>query len=205
MKAVKLMLSTFLILFSMIANAQKVKLTEGSLDNWSNDTAYNIIFTYDGMHVGDYKTEEDYIADHTEALNKKKPGMGDEWAVKWRSNKKDIFEPKFTDMFSTYTGSSIKNDATYTIIVHTIQTNVGFNVAGGMFMGSSKSAFVDAEVTVVKTSEPTKKIAVITIDGAKGRTGNTTSGAVNDGGLRISESYASAGKALAKFIKKDKD
>ncbi|MEO8768634.1 MAG: hypothetical protein ABI402_01060 [Ferruginibacter sp.] len=198
----KLISTTFFIAFAMLAHAQKVKLTEGSLDNWSNDTAYNIIFTYDSMHVGDYKNEEDYIADHKDALNKKKPGMGDQWAINWRSNKKDIFEPKFIEMFSNFTGSTVCHDATYTIIVHTIQTNVGFNVAGGMFMGSSKSAFVDAEVTVVKTSDPAKKIAVITIDGAKGRTGNTTSGAVNDGGLRISESYASAGKALAKFLKK---
>jgi len=50
----------------------------------------------------------------------------------------------------------------------------------------------------VETANPTKIIAVISIDRAPGR---TFGGNDFDTGTRLTESYASAGKAQAKFIK----
>lgn len=199
-------IKTFLILalstICISVQAQRVKLTEGSLDSWKNDTAYNIVFNYNGMHVGNYKTEEEYIVVRKKELDEKEPGAGDKWEVKWRANKKDLFEPQFIELFSAFTGATVRSDATHTINIQTIQTNVGYQVAGGAWIGTSKSAYIDVEITVTKTADPSKKVAVITIDGAKGAASNTVTGKNSDGSVRISECYSNAGKALGKFLRK---
>ncbi len=202
MNVIKLFLIIAFSIVCLEAQAQKVKLKEGALDSWKNDTAYNIVFSYDSMHVGNYKNEADYIIARKEDLNKKDPGAGDTWEVKWKANRKDLYEPQFIELFTAFTGAVVRSDAPYTIIVHTIQMNVGYQVAGGYFLGSSKSAYLDAEIKVVKTTDQTKTVAVITIDGAKGSASNTVTGKNSDGSVRISECYANAGKALGKFLRK---
>jgi hypothetical protein len=88
-----------------------------------------------------------------------------------------------------------KKDAKYTIIFHTSFTEAGYNV-----YVSRHNAEINGEAMIVETADPSKVIATISIEKAPGR---TFGGDDYDSGTRITESYADAGKYLAKFIKKN--
>lgn len=54
--------------------------------------------------------------------------------------------------------SSVDEKAQYTIIFHTTRTEVGYNVGV-----SAKPAYIDSEITVVETANPSKVVAKITM------------------------------------------
>lgn len=175
------------------ANAQRLKLTEGSLDAIQSETSLNFDFTYDNMGVGKFEKESDYVAKKTEEYNKKEAGRGDNWAKAWVDDRKDKFEPKFIQLFTEYSGKTQSAKAKYTLIFKTTFTEPGFNV-GVM----RKNAVIDGEVWIVETANPSNIVAKITVDKALGR---TFGGYDFDTGGRIMEAYADAGKALGKFVK----
>ena len=173
--------------------AQKIKLTEGDLAALKGQTVVNIEFTYDNMMVGK-KKEADYIAEKTAEYNKKEAGKGDAWEVHWVDDRESRFEPKFIELFEKYSNMDVRSqkDAKYTLIVHTIFTEPGFNV-GVM----RKNAEIDVEVLVVDATDKSKVLAKIAADNIPGR---NFSGYDFDTGLRIMESYEMGGKSIAKFI-----
>lgn len=91
---------TLMIATAGSANAQRLKLTEGSLDAIRSETSLNFDFTYDNMGVGKFEKESDYVAKKTEEYNKKEAGRGDNWAKAWVDDRKDKFEPKFIQLFT---------------------------------------------------------------------------------------------------------
>ena len=173
--------------------AQRIKVTEGSLDVLKNEKEVNIEYAYDNMKVGKFDNEADYVKSRTAELNKKEAGRGDTWAKAWVADRKSRFEPKFDELFAKTTAMMIGTKAKYTIIFNTTFTEPGFNV-GVM----KKNAYIDGEVTIVETADKSKVVAKATIDNAPGRSfwGNDF-----DTGERISEAYAMAGKALGKKVK----
>ena len=50
-----------LTFFTVNANAQRIKLTEGSLDVLKNETSINVEFTYNNMSVGKFDKESEYV------------------------------------------------------------------------------------------------------------------------------------------------
>lgn len=205
MKTFSILLCILFVGITTNIHAQRIKLKEGSLDAVKNDTAYSFEFKYDNMSVGRYDKEAEYISAKTASLNEKQAGRGDAWAKNWVSNRAQEYEPKFIDLFNAFTGSNANSNSKYTIIIHTTATEPGYDVAGGITLGSSKSATINAEVTIVETANRSKIIAVITIDKAAGAPGATFSGTTKeDGTFRITAAYGTAGKDLAKFIKKSK-
>ena len=66
-------LAGLLLLFAFPGNiqAQKVKVTEGSIDAIKGETSINLEFTYDNMKVGKFDKEEDYVSKKKEEYNKK--------------------------------------------------------------------------------------------------------------------------------------
>jgi len=189
----KLILLFTLICLALGADAQRIKLVEGDLSAIKGETTISVEFTYDNMGVGKYDKESEYIERKKEEYNKKEPGRGDEWEKSWISDRKHQFEPKFIELFEKNSGMTIKPGSKYTMIFHTTYTEPGYNI-----YVTRKSAKIDAEVTIVLTSDRTKKIAVISVDNAPGRTFSGNDYATGD---RISESYAVSGKKLGKFIK----
>jgi hypothetical protein len=179
--------------FSINTNAQKIKTTEGDLSVLANETAINVEFIYDGMSVGKFATEKEYIQKKTEEYNKKEPGRGDTWAKKWVADRASRFEPKFIELFQETTGMTVKKEAKYTLIFKTTSTEPGFNI-----YIKRKNAEIDADVQIVETANRTKKIATITVSNAPGR---TFGGNDYDTGERISEAYEVSGKRLGKHIK----
>jgi hypothetical protein len=189
----KLFLLFTLICLALGANAQRIKLVEGDLAALKGETTISVEFTYDNMGVGKYDKESEYIERKKEEYNKKEPGRGDEWEKSWISDRKHQFEPKFIELFEKTSGLTIKPGSKYTMIFHTTYTEPGYNI-----YVTRKSAKIDAEVTIVLTADRSKKIAVISVDNAPGRTFSGNDYATGD---RISESYAVSGKKLGKFIK----
>lgn len=179
--------------FALTTNAQKIKVTEGSLDALSGVKEYNIEFTYENMGVGKFKTEAEYIEKKKAEYNKKEAGKGDKWAESWVNDRGSRFEPKFIEKFEEYSGAKAKGNAKYTLIFNTSFTEPGFNI--GI---TQKNASIDGEVTIVETANKSKVVAKMTIAKVPGRTGT---GYDFDTGERISESYEKAGKEIGKKLK----
>lgn len=176
------------------ALGQKVKLVDGKLPALKNETAVNIEYTYNGTGVGKFRSESDYVANRKSDLNKKEAGTGDTWAIKWEEDKTQRFAPKFEELFSKYSGLKVSKDAKYTIIFNTIFMEPGFNVGV-----HRKNALLNGEATIVETANRGKILAKVNITKAKGK---SFFGADFDTGTRLAETYAVAGRGLAKLIKK---
>ena len=194
----KMLLGAAVILISGVSlnvNAQKIKLTSGDLGMLAAQKEINTEFVYDGMAVGKFKTEEEYIAKKTEEYNKKESGKGDSWAKSWKADREARFEPKFNELFGESSGitSGGSPNSKYTMIVKTIFTEPGFNV--GIWR---ENASLNLEVTIVETANKGKALATISVMKALGR---TFGGFDFDTGTRLGEAYADAGKALGKFVK----
>ena len=188
-----------LVFFTLNTQAQKIKTTEGSTDGLKNETSINIEFTYDNITIGKKaEKEEDYIKRKKEDYNGKEPGRGDSWEKAWKNDRAAKFEPSFNELFTKTSGMTISKDAKYTLIFKTKTVEPGYNIAGGMMIGGRKNAEIDADVWIVETTDRTKKIAVITVENAPGRTFSGYDYATGD---RISEAYEVSGKKLAKYIK----
>ncbi|WP_214071210.1 hypothetical protein [Mucilaginibacter sp. dw_454] len=181
--------------FATVANAQKIKLVDGDPSPLKNESSVAFKFTYDNMAIGKFENGQDYIDKKKAEYNAKQDGKGDRWAEAWVNDRSARYEPKFIDLFLKYSLMSEKKDAKYTIIFHTSFTEAGYNV-----YISRHNAEINGEATIVETADPSKVIATISIEKAPGR---TFGGDDYDAGTRITESYADAGKYLAKFIKKN--
>lgn len=182
-----------LVIFTLTANAQRIKTIEGDIAVLKGEKTINIEFTYNDMSVGKFEHESEYIEKKKGEYNAKEPGRGDNWAKSWIADRKLVFEPKFIDLFEKSTDMVVKATAKYTIIFHTTTTEPGYNI-----YITKKNAEIDAEATVVETANRSKIIAVISIKNAPGRTFSGNDYATGD---RIAECYAVSGKKLGKFIK----
>lgn len=181
--------------FSLTANAQRIKTVEGNIGELKNETSINFEFQYDSMSVGKFDKESDYIEKKKVEYNTKEAGRGDQWEKNWVSDRKRVFEPKFIELFTKHSKMSDSKTAKYTIILRTKYTEPGFNVGMGVI---HKSAKINADAVIVETENKSKVIAIISITDAPGR---TFGGYDFDTSLRISECYAVAGKKLGEFIK----
>jgi hypothetical protein len=183
-----------LLAFATVANAQKIKLVSGDPSVLKSETSIAFKFTYDNMAIGKFENGQDYIDKKKAEYNAKQDGKGDRWAEMWVANRQSRYEPKFIDLFLKYSNMNEKKDAKYTIIFHTSWTEPGYNV-----YVSKHPSEINGEATIVETADPSKVVAVISVEKAPGR---TFGGDDYDTGTRLTESYADAGKYLAKFIKK---
>jgi hypothetical protein len=189
---------TIAALITVTADAQKIKVTEGDLSALKGQTEINTTFEYENIKVGKFDKEEDYINKKKDEYNKKEAGKGDTWEKAWKADRTERFEPKFNQLF-TENGDIKAGDfsgAKYTLVFKTTFVEPGFNIAI-----AHKSASVDGEVWIIETASK-KVIAKLSVDDCPGR---TFGGFDFDTGLRLQESYAVAGKGLAKFFKKKLD
>lgn len=196
-KITALLLGIALVVFATDSQAQRIKLEQGNLSFLKGEKEINAEFVYDGMGVGKYAKEEDYIARKTEEYNKKEPGKGDNWARSWKADREARYEPKFHELFAKTSGIASGNapSAKYTMIVKTLFTEPGYNIGV-----TRANASVNLEVTIVETENKGNVLAKISVQKAVGR---TFGGFDFDTGLRIAEAYADAGKALGAFVAKN--
>jgi hypothetical protein len=184
----------------MILNAQKITVEKGSPGTVKGQKML-ATFDYSNMAVGKFEKEDDYIAKKTDDYNKDEAGKGDKWAVSWKGDRERRYEPKFEELFNKYgekagvTAFRSATDAKYEVNIHTFFTEPGFNV-GVM----RKPAYIDATVTF-RDRASGEEVAVLKVDNCPGM---DAMGYDFDTGVRIEESYAKLGKALAAFIAKQK-
>ncbi|WP_232826978.1 hypothetical protein [Chitinophaga deserti] len=181
------------LLLAAGANAQRIRVTDGSLDVLKNEKEISLEFTYNNMKVGKFDKEADYVSSRVKDLNKKEAGKGDTWAKAWVDDRKERFEPKFEELFTQVTDMKIANKSKYILIFNTSFTEPGFNV-GVM----RKNAYISGEFTLVESADRNKVVAKGTLEKAPGRTFWDND---FDTGVRISEAYEMAGKALARYIR----
>lgn len=186
-------LTLFFISIFTFSNAQKIKLKSGDFKVLSDQKNINIEFTYDkDLKVGKL-SEADYIKKKRDEAGKKEAANADEWEQKWKEERKDTYEPNFIKLFTNHSGMDESPSAKYTIIFNTIFIEPGFNVGV-----ASKPAYINGVAYIVETKNKKNILAEITVDNAKGVMPFGTDFASS---MRIGESYARAGRELARFLK----
>ena len=208
MKKISVLILTGIFAFA-VSQVSAQKLKSGDLSVLKGQKVISLQFDYSKMKVGKYDDEEQYIRDGIDARNKKKPGTGDDWAVKWRNDKAERFQPAFVEKFNDKAGDcglevqqNLK-DSKYTMIVHTDFLEQGVET---VVMGTAKLASIDLTIDIVESSDPSKVVATIQSSGNKSKSGSTTVGGVSvnkeayDPGLRVAECYETAGKSIGKMI-----
>lgn len=193
---------TTLLLLSCLttfAFAQSIVITSGSLDFIKDQKVIDFTFSYEEMLVGKL-TESEYINKKVSEYNKKEAGKGDEWKEAWTNDRKERFEPKFRELFNKYMEevgvSAGAEGAQYRIEINTDFTEPGWNVG---VMRQNASVDLSCKVKNIETGEQVASIKI------RNASANNFWGTDFASGYRIQETYAKAGRELAKFfIKKAK-
>ncbi len=157
----------------------------------------NLVFVYDGMAVGKFQNEADYIKKKVTAYNEKEAGRGDRWAKAWKDDRVNRFEPSFVTKFNELgakTGTSVEKDngsLKYTLEVKTTFTDPGYNVGVSRY-----PAIIDAVCTF---KSGTSVIGTITVTKCPGQ---SFGGYDFDTGVRLSEAYEKLAKEIGNYCAK---
>ena len=184
----------------LILNAQKITVEKGSAGAVKGQKML-ATFDYSNMAVGKFATEDEYIAKKSADYNKDEAGKGEKWATSWKGDRATRYEPKFEELINKYgekagiSASRTATDAKFEVNVHTIFTEPGFNI--GVVR---KPAYINVIITFRDISSG-QEVAVLKVEDCPGQ---DATGYDFDTGVRIEESYAKLGKALAAFITKQK-
>ncbi len=188
------------LMLPLLSEAQKLNVFKGKLSVLKGEKELNIQYDYSDMTVGKY-SEKKYVDKKIKEKNKDEAGEGDVWHEKWIADRSERFEPKFEELINKGLDGKIKAgsdedfaDAKYTLIVKTTHTEPGWNVGV-----SRKPAHINMEYWVVETANKETVKAKARMEKIPGQ------GAMGydfDAGFRLQESYAKAGKSLAKYLNK---
>jgi hypothetical protein len=186
---------------SSIGYAGIINLKSGSLAFLKGETQVNVEYSYEGMRVGKFAHEQEYLDKKAAEYNKKEPGRGDRWRQAWVADRAEKFQPKFGELLDRFLAIHKSNlrfgsfkDSKYTLILRTTFTEPGWNV--GI---ARHPALISAEAVFLETQNRAKPLATLTITKSPGR---DFMGFDYDTGYRVQESYAKAGKELGIFISK---
>jgi hypothetical protein len=182
----------------LAGNAQKLKLTKGSLAPLKGQKEVLLEFDYSSFAVGKFKNEADYKAKKIEEYNKKEAGRGDKWSESWETDKTSRFPEKFVTLYNKFSkGFKVSEGASgakYKMVVGLTFLEPGFNVGV-----SSKPASANFVIRYYEVANPETVVAEVTVIGAPG---STAMGMDFDTGLRISECFAITAKKLAALTDK---
>lgn len=197
-------LSVLMLISAFIISAGQVfsqKLKSGDLTVLKGQTTVNLKYDYSSMEIGKFKNEKSYIENGIKDRNNKKPGSGDEWAVKWESDKTDRFQPTFERNLNAKLldiGMKAEENAVnakYTLIVKTVFMEPGFQSG----VGISKPAYINMIVDLVETSNQAGVVGQIEYN--KIQSVNMMGYDFDTGG-RIQSCYDRAGDNIGKLILK---
>jgi len=200
MKKMSLLFMMGIFLVSSVSMFAQCKLTSGDIKMLKDQSSINLQYDYSNMAIGKFKTDDEYVANKTKEMNKKKPGSGDDWAVKWKSDRESRFQPAFErnlnmllERFKS-SGRTGASNAKYTLIIHTTFAEMGFSTFG---YGPRKSAYISLVVDLVETSIPSKILASIEM---RREEGHYYGDLEVDAGLRMQSCYERAGEELGGFL-----
>lgn len=189
-------IATFLLLscIATLSFAQSIVLTSGSVDFIKDQKVIDFFFSYEEMLVGKL-TEQEYVDKKTSEYNKKEDGKGEEWKAAWYGDRKERFEPKFLELFDKYMNevgiTAGTEGAKYRIEINTDFTEPGWNVG---VMRQNASVDLSCKVKDIETGEQVASIRI------RNASANNFWGTDFTSGYRVQETYAKAGRELAKFL-----
>lgn len=182
------------ILLSGILYAQQIRLVSGNLDFLDGQSKLMLQYDYEGMAVGKYENESDYIEEIVKNNNEDKPGSGEEWKEGWYSDRDERFHPAFESAINKKLKKKrivcgpVFKDAKYTILMEVLRTEPGYNY----FMAKA-IANISLNVFFIESNNPENKLARIIIPLCPGSHG----GRIAD---RIETAYERCGKELGEFL-----
>ncbi|MEI3797200.1 MULTISPECIES: hypothetical protein [unclassified Chitinophaga] len=187
---------TLLLLMAVMMTANQLKaqdLVKGKLDFLKDVTELGVSFDYNKLTVGTEGKEANYLKRKKAERDAKEPGTGDKWIESWFADRKQHYEPKFSELFTKYGDIKLTEDSAskYLMVVRTKFIEVGYNVAV-----SSQKAAVNLEIEIFDRDNLKKSICKIMMNDMKGGKGQF------DMGLRIADAYAKAGKELGQLVSK---
>jgi hypothetical protein len=186
------------LLLSLNVSAQKLTLKEGNFDKISSQSQFNVELTFDSLKIKSFDSEAQYMDYCIKYINKQHKGEGDVWAVNWIADREKLLKPRFCEAFNKFSSTDLNEKAKYTIIFHTIFIDMGPNPTG-MNDKQGKQVSVDGEIIIVETVNRNNKIAIISVEDAKG---GAFGGGTYDTCYQLAEAYAKTGKRVAKLITK---
>ncbi len=193
-----------LLLFAASPALLGQTLLSGDIRVLRAERRINLQYDYSGMAVGEFATEEAYIA-HRKAEKTKEAGLSfEEWLSKWTGNRTSIFQPQFEKALNAeldkygVRAMQYSDNPAYTLIVHTTFTEIGWSG-----FGAKKDAVIDLTITLVKTTSLNEKLAVIDLRKMKSRRELFHYGQTYDASLRVGSCYERAGEDLGEFIVKE--
>ena len=197
--------------FSFTVGSAQIKLESGDISSLIGVTRVNIIYDYSKMAVAEFNTEEDYLRRKEEKFNE--PVKFEKFKADWFGSRQERYEPKFEDLFnkvgskSGMQGVNYSSDYRVTLRVETQYTEPGFH-AGVV----KRKASINLRCTFLKDG---RELVVYTMKNIPGATPSVPVGGMGgypgatmmmsfdfDPNTRIAESYAKAGKMLAKDVSK---
>jgi len=174
----------------------KIEILSGNPKYFKNDNSYHIRFDYSNLKVGQYADEQTYIEYMKDDAEKRKKGSSVNWVRKWYSDRTDVFQPKFIEVFNKFSGNKIKVDTVYrnqkyVLSLHTQFLEIGFN---RNFTKSPTYINVTVTISELNSSEKPLIVSMLYI------IGDEVFSSYSDDFRRIEEAYAKCGKELAKYL-----
>lgn len=189
----------FILLFSTLVYAQKLKIKEGSVKNLKDINEYSLVFEYTDLEIPKYDSEEDFLKEKMDKREEKEAGSGEKFKESWFADRENRYEPKFIESFNKrFKDGAIKvnkgENSKYTMLIKTTLMYAGYNV--GVWRQNAK---IEATIIIYESSQPDDVLfsgAYTKVEG-KGAMGHDY-----NSGYRISEAYAKLAKEFAKDLKK---
>ncbi|NUY81367.1 hypothetical protein HUK80_10700 [Flavobacterium sp. MAH-1] len=194
------MIKWLLLLFAIgSVSAQRYEVLSGSLEVLGNINEYNVTFSYDGMKIHGYDSEEAFLKEKVEK-RQKSPEKAEAFAENWYAFRESKYEPRFIDYFNgRFENAEVKMgknpSAKYTLNVKTTWLYPGYGIGMG-----GEEAKVSAILTVFETANPSKVLLSLEFDKSIGLANKN----YNDFGDRISGAYEKLAKNLVMQVKRFK-
>jgi hypothetical protein len=201
MKKISILFLMGVFLLPGITMFAQCKLVSGNVSVLKGQSVINLQYDYSRMAVGKFKNSDDYVANRTADMNKKKPGDGDRWAESWRNDRTSRYQPMLEKNLNQIVGrfnvtcKENATDAKYTLIIRTTFTEPGYNI--GI---SRQNAWIKMEVDLVETANPGTVLASMQM---KREDSVNMMGYDYDTGGRIQSAYDRAGDHLGAFLVKN--
>ncbi len=190
--------------------SQDITILEGELGFLRGQKEIHIQFDYENIAIDGAGTEKQYRQRKIEYLNNKEAGRGDKFERTWKQFRLDYFEPKFTETFVKYSKLAVNNEnATYSLIFRAtrFEDQALLVPPNEEAKPTNKLALMDGEAWIVDRNNPDKALVKIAMKKIPGRDYVMAGGSYNsstmanyDVRVRLSFTYAKAGKELGSYI-----
>lgn len=196
----KLFILLTMTLLSSMGYSQKVVKTKGEPAFLSGVKEINVTFDYSKFGVGKFASEKEYLDTKSKEYEAKEPGRGEKFREGWFAARENRYHPKFFELINAHSKGKRTfgefPDAKYTMNVVITFVEIGFNVGV-----AKKPAAVSFRYDFFETGNSTKILLSYSQSNVPG---SQFAGYDYDVGSRVAESYAKAGKSLAKTLLKVK-